>query len=161
MPEAGKRPCSICRRWFRPDPRIGPRQRACRNPECQAARRVQTQQSWRDRNPDYFTARRIQERGNQEQTPEPLRLPPPLSQLPWDIAQDEFGVKGADFIGVFGTVLLRAAQDQFKAYPSDSKWPADTLPPEAAQDQIGPVRELVRVGVKGNEVGVSPTGPPV
>jgi len=34
--------------------------------------------------------------------PEPLRLPPPLSQLPWDIAQSEFGVKGADFIGVMG-----------------------------------------------------------
>jgi hypothetical protein len=38
-------------------------------------------------------------------------LPPPLNQLPWDIAQDEFGVKGADFIGIFGTVLLLAAQD--------------------------------------------------
>jgi hypothetical protein len=26
-------------------------------------------------------------------------LPRPLSQLPWDIAQFEFGVKGTDFIG--------------------------------------------------------------
>ena len=37
---------------------------------------------------------------------------PPLSRLPWDLAQDEFGVKGADFIGVMGTLLQGAAQDE-------------------------------------------------
>ncbi|MGA2328940.1 MAG: hypothetical protein ABSH05_21935 [Bryobacteraceae bacterium] len=56
MPEARKRPCTICRRWFRPDKRVGERQRACGRPECQAARRQQTQASCRDRNPDYATA---------------------------------------------------------------------------------------------------------
>jgi len=161
MPEARKKPCSICRRWFRPDPRIGPRQRACRDADCQGARRVQTQKSWRDRNADYFIARRIQERGKQDQPPEPLRLPAPLSRLPWDIAQDEFGVKGADFIGAFGTVLLRAAQDQFKAYSTDSTEVADTLPLDAVQDQIRPVRESVRVVETGNEAGISSTGPPL
>ena len=161
MPETRKRPCRICRRWFRPDPRIGSRQRACDHPDCQAARRVKTQKSWRDRNPDYFMARRIQERGHQDRVPEPLRLPPPLSQLPWDIAQDQFGVKGADFIGVFGTVLLRAAQDQFRGYPLESRGVADTLPPGPEKDQIRPVRESVRVGITGNEAGISPTRPPI
>jgi len=78
MPDTRKRPCCICRRWFRPDPRVGVRQRACRQAECQAARRRQTQASWRKRNPDYFIARRIQERGALRQPPEPLRLPAPL-----------------------------------------------------------------------------------
>lgn len=161
MPDARKRPCCVCRRWFRPNPRVGLRQRACGEPDCQAARRVQTQRSWRDRNADYFIARRIQERGKQDQPPEPLRLPPPLSRLPWDIAQDEFGVKGADFIGIFGTVLLRAAQDQFKAYSTDSTEVAGTLPQDAVQDQIRPVRESVRVGKTGNEAGISSTGSPL
>src|SRR5260370_13369426 len=120
MPCARKKPCSICRHWFRPDPRIGARQRACRKPECQAARRQKTQAGWRAKNPDYFIARRIQGRGAGERAPEPLRLPAPLSQLPWDIAQDEFGVQGAAFIGVMGTLLLRTAQDQFRAYVVDS-----------------------------------------
>ena len=160
MPDAPKRPCCICRRWFRPDPRIGLRQRACGQPDCQAARRIQTQKSWRDRNPDYFLARRIQERSKQDQSPEPLRLPSPLNELPWDIAQDEFGVKGADFIGAFGTVLLRAAQDQFRAYAIESTGVAGTVPPSPAQDEIRPVRELARVGVS-DETGVSPTGPPL
>ena len=161
MPDAPKRPCCICRHWFRPDPRIGSRQRACGKPDCQAARRVKTQRSWRDRNPDYFIAYRIQDRSKEDQIPEPLRLPPPLSRLPWDIAQDEFGVKGTDFIGILSTVLLRVAQDQFRAYPIDDAGLADTLPPNPAQDQIRPVAESVRVGVKGNEAGVSPTRSPL
>lgn len=161
MPDAPKRPCSVCRRWFRPDPRVGLRQRACGQPDCQAVRRVQTQKSWRDRNPDYFIARRIQERGQQDQPPEPLRLGRPLNQLPWDIAQDEFGVKGADFIGILGALLLRAAQDQFRAYLIDPARLAGTLPPDSVQDQIRPVRESVRVGMTGNEAGVSSTGPPL
>src|SRR2546428_11076117 len=61
MADARKRPCCICRRWFRPDPRIGSRQRACGRPECQVARRKKKQKAWRERNPDYFIARRIQD----------------------------------------------------------------------------------------------------
>lgn len=161
MAEARKRPCCICRRWFRPDPRAGARQRACGGEECQAARRVQTQKRWREKNPDYFIARRMEDRGNRDRAPEPLRLPPPLNQLPWDIAQDQFGVQGADFIGVMGKVLLRSAQDQFKAYVIESKRATDTLPPGGMQDQIRPVRESVRVGIEGHEAGISSTGPPL
>jgi hypothetical protein len=62
----------------------------------------------------------MQDRGALDRPPEPLRLPAPLSRLPWDIAQDEFGTKGADFLGVMGTLLVGAAQDQFEAYVIDS-----------------------------------------
>src|SRR5437868_7222880 len=136
MPFARKKPCTICRRWYRPDPRIGERSRACRKRECQAGRRKKTQAAWRARNPDYYIGRRIQDRGAQERTPEPLRLPAPLSRLPWDVAQDEFGVKGADFIGVMGTLLLRAAQDQMKADVVDSATVGGTHGPTAVQDQM-------------------------
>lgn len=43
---------------------------------------------------------------------DPLVLPPPLSRLPWDIAQETFGVVGSDFLGHLGRVLLTTAQDQ-------------------------------------------------
>jgi len=161
MPEAGKRPCCICRRWFRPDPRIGARQQACRNPECQSARRRKKQKAWREAHPDYFVARSIDKRGKQKRAPEPLRLPPPLSQLPWEIAQFEFGVQGADFIAHMGRVLLRAAQSQFAAYGIDNMRAADTLPPDPAQSQIRPVRESVRLGPETHEAGISPTGSPL
>lgn len=161
MPDARKKPCCICRCWFRPDPRVGLRQRACQKPDCQAARRKKKQKEWRRRYPDYFIARRIQDRNQEGRTPEPLQLPPPLNQLLWDIAQDEFGAKGADFIGVIGALLLRAAQSQFEAYLAEDSRVTDTLPHEAAQSPIRPVREWVPVERKRNETGISPTRPPV
>lgn len=45
----------------------------------------------------------------------PRRMPAPLDQLPWDLAKDEFGTQGADFIAVLGKVLLSAAQSESKA----------------------------------------------
>jgi hypothetical protein len=113
---------------------------------------------WRERNPDYFIARRIKDRGGLDRAPEPLRLPPPLSRLPWDIAQSQFGTEGADFIGIMGTVLLRSAQSQFKAYVIDNTRAADPLQSDPAQSQIRPVRESVRVGLEDHEAGISPTG---
>lgn len=119
------RPCRICRKRFHPDARIGERQHVCSSPECQAARRKQTQASWRARNPDYFVARRLKQRAAKASPPPapppaPLRVPPPLDRLPWDVAQDQFGAQGADFLGVFGKVLLSVAQDQRRAQPPDS-----------------------------------------
>ena len=52
---------------------------------------------------------------------EPPSAPRPLSQLPWDIAKDEFGTKGAEFIGSLGRILLRTAKDQNKAYSAEYK----------------------------------------
>lgn len=128
-----KRPCRICRRWFVPDGRVGRRQRACSAPTCQIARRAQTQASWRRRNPDYFIAHRVLRRRQQADQAQggvpPLVLPPPLSQLPWDLAQEEFGVAGTDFLGHLGRVLLTAAQDQKGAQVLDSTGATGRLPP--------------------------------
>lgn len=137
-----KRPCLICRRWFCPDRRVGARQRACAARACQVARRARTQASWRRRNPDYFTARRLQLRRLSKEEGaalEPLELPPPLSHLPWDIAQDEFGPIGTDFLGHLGRVLLRSGQDQRRAQVPASIEEIGRLPPLAAQDESGPL----------------------
>ncbi len=131
---SGKRPCRFCRKWFLPDPRVGARQRACSSAECQRNRRFETQASWRKRNPGYFITRRIDER-NAAEAPSPLRVPAPLSQLPWDLAQDQFGVQGTDFIGVMGKLLLGHAQDEYKAYLVDSAGDPDRLPPMERKDQ--------------------------
>jgi hypothetical protein len=128
-----KRPCRICRRWFVADRRVGRRQRACSASACQIARRARTQASWRRRNPDYFIAHRVQRRRLKADDAQggvpPLVLPPPLSQLPWDLAQEEFGVAGTDFLGHLGRVLLEAAQDQKTVQVIDSKGDPVRLPP--------------------------------
>jgi len=157
MPEARKKPCAICRRWFRPDPRIGVRQRACSEPECQTARRRKAQSNWRARNPDYAAAYRMQQRAVRTDPPaEPLRLPSPLNQLPWDLAKDEFGAEGTDFIGLMGGLLLRAAKDQFRTYIADSTRVPGTLPvsPEKTSSGFG----HTEARSDGDATGISPTG---
>jgi hypothetical protein len=128
-----KRPCRICRRWFVADRRVGRRQRACSASACQIARRARTQASWRRRNPDYFIAHRVQRRRVKADDAQggvtPLVLPPPLSQLPWDLAQEEFGVAGTDFLGHLGRILLVAVQDQKTGQVIDSTGEPVRLPP--------------------------------
>ncbi len=157
MPVSRKRPYCVCHRWFLPDNRVGLRQRACSKPECQSLRRRRKQAAWRARNPDYFSGRRIQARGASDKPPEPLRLPSPLNQLPWDIAQSEFGVQGADFIGVMGALLVRSAQSQMKPYRIDSRADAATLHDSAAQSQMRPGAECSCPGGASDAVGISPT----
>jgi hypothetical protein len=157
MPVSRKRPCCVCHRWFRPDNRVGLRQHACGRPECQLLRRRKKQGSWRARNPDYFSGRRIQARMGADPAPEPLRLPPPLHQLPWDIAQSQFGVQGADFIGVMGALLVHSAQSQLKSYLIDSKADVATLLDPAAQSQIESGAEWICRGDACDAAGIPST----
>jgi|GEM_PF-3793543 hypothetical protein len=52
--------------------------------------------------------------------PPTKRMPRPLDGLPWDVAQDAFGEQGAEFLEVFGRVLLRAAQDPMRVQTADT-----------------------------------------
>jgi hypothetical protein len=113
---------------------VGDRQHACQKLECQAARRKKTQARWRAANPDYAAAYRIEQRQAQEQAPEPLRLPAPLNQLPWDLAKDEIGGKATDFLGVMGALLVRTGKDQIRPHAADSRRVPGALPPPAAKD---------------------------
>ena len=155
MRKAGKRPCSICRQWFLPEPRVRTRQHACVKPECQAARRQKTQASWRRRNRGYALTRRIDQRAAHPS--EPLRMPAPLDQLPWEVAKDQFGPQGTDFIAVMGALIVRSAKDPWAAYPIDparlpSRLPA---PPQKTSARLGHTDP--RAG--DHATGVSPTRP--
>lgn len=50
-PPARKRPCSICRHWFTPNPRVRGRQRVCSDPECQHEAHLRAQRKWREAHP--------------------------------------------------------------------------------------------------------------
>jgi len=138
MPAPPKRPCSICRRWFRPDPRVGARQHACGKRECQRARREKTQARWRAKNPDYAAGYRVQRRSAQERVPELLRVPAPLNRLPWDIAKDEIGGKATDFLAVMGTLLVRSAKDQIRLHLLDAARLSGALPSRDGKDPCAP-----------------------
>lgn len=159
------RPCSICRKWFRPHVRVGARQRVCSGASCQAARQKATQAAWRAAHPDYDIARRLQQRGaasstsesaaTPERAVEPMRVPRPLDRLPWDLAHEEFGARGADFLAAFGRVLLGPAQIQMRAQVPGIAANADGLPLGLAQTQM---RAQVS-GITGNAGGHAPEAP--
>ena len=113
---------------------------------------------WRARNPGYSTAHRITQR-NQDKDAEPLRTPPPLNRLPWDLAKDQFRGQGSDFIGVLGTLILRTAKDQFKTYIPDPKGLAGTLPAQPEKTRSVPAHTEPRAAPDAAS-GISSTGQP-
>lgn len=133
---AKKRRCSVCRKSFIPDPRVGDRQKTC-GPECQKERRRRNQMRWRRRYPDYFRQRYLKERTkkaieaeeaqhraeaavragrspdpheDRPRRPAPIRMEGQLRSIPWDSMQDDLGVQATDYIAVVALVLLRAMQ---------------------------------------------------
>jgi len=183
MSSRRKRPCCICHHWFLPDTRVGSRQHTCGRPGCQQQRRRKMQAAWRARNPDYFAGRRIQARivpdpppspaaqpGRSSppalsappalsRPPAPLRLRAPLNQLPWDIAQSEFGPQGADFIGIMAGLLLHETQSEIAAYRVEIASVTEILRPSGAQSPIPPGAYLPGSGgeAESDATGIPPT----
>lgn len=123
-----KKRCSVCRKMFRPDPRVGDRQYACGEERCQHQRRAKTQASWRWRNRSYQSAYRLKRRsaeaaaaaaqrggkragGRPSDPPDPLRLPPDLRTFPWDLAEAELGFAGADLLAVLAMLVVRLVKN--------------------------------------------------
>lgn len=49
-----KRPCRICGKWFKPNPRLGERQRTCGDKECQRQWHARKCREWNRKNIPYF-----------------------------------------------------------------------------------------------------------
>ena len=50
---SGKRPCCICRKWFKPDVRQKKRQQTCGRPDCKRERHRRQCEKWNKKNKDY------------------------------------------------------------------------------------------------------------
>ena len=152
-----KKPCCFCRKWFRPDPRVGSRQKSCSHPECQKKRRHRTQANWRKQNPDYSRARWMRQRSDKAaeadkakrkplmpgrarpRRPAPIRAEGLLRQIPWSTMQDEIGVQVTDSITVVALLLTKAMQDQRRLQSTGNKGEPRALQASGTQDQIQPV----------------------
>lgn len=142
-----QRPCRFCRKWFRADPRVGKRQRACSDPECQRRRRAETQATWRARHPDYQLERKLLKRSEQARDPETgsrigletLRIPARCKAIPWHTLQDQIGVEVADFLILLAQLLLWRRKDQIGSIPLYQERFARRLLDGGRKDQIKPV----------------------
>jgi hypothetical protein len=82
-----------------------------------------------------------------------------LNQLPWDIAQSEFGPQGADFIGIMAGLLLHETQSEIAAYRVEITAVTEGLRPPGAQSPIPHVAYLPGSGgeAESDATGISPT----
>ena len=46
--------CQYCGQYFKPDPRVWKRQKACSRDECKRKRKREAQEGWKKKNPEYF-----------------------------------------------------------------------------------------------------------
>lgn len=133
------RPCRVCRRWFHPHSRIGDRQRVCSATPCQEKRQQDNAAAWRARHPAYGVKRRMrlrELRAAKEEAVDPLELPGPLGELPWEVAQEEFGVQGADFIGHLARLVVRRLQELIRKQSLESTRESSGLRGAGGKEQI-------------------------
>ena len=139
------RPCAVCRVWFTEDPRLGARQRACDKPECKAERKRRAQAGWSARNPDYWTARRLQaqvERAATAPTADLARAPPRSArQVPVDVVQDTMSPQALVLFMFFFRLQARATQDTMRAWAAAVARESAGHAPDAAQDTIAPTAQ--------------------
>lgn len=91
-----KRPCSVCRRWFRPAPRTAHCQRTCSAP-CSKELAGRRDAKWRARNPDAVDRRRLLDALKQadDAVIEIAPATSPLAKVPWRVLQVALGGKTA------------------------------------------------------------------
>ena len=111
------RPCSECRRWFRPQPRVGARHATCGAAACQRQRHRRMDRRWHRRHPDYDRGRRLQAtaagaaaRGRAAG----VHGPPPLAHVPWDLVQDAMGAQATEILAGIFRLVVRHAQDEIR-----------------------------------------------
>jgi hypothetical protein len=136
-PRRRQRRCVICKKGFVPNARLGDRQRTCDEAKCRHELRLRNQAAWRQAHPGYFIAWRAKERAerNAEEPVDPPRVPPPLTRLPWEMAQEEFGVAGADFLGSLGRLLL-GAKSSIRSQPPEGTQETAQVAPGSAKSSI-------------------------
>lgn len=119
------KPCSICRRWFTPNPKVGQRQRTCGSKACKSEQKKHTQAKWSKRNPSYWVERRLQKQIETITADKDKvllqRTPAIWHQFPFEFAQDAISPKGYVILLCFARMLHRTMQDAFKDQQNEIK----------------------------------------
>ena len=123
-----KRPCKVCRRWFRPNPRVGDAQMTCGRPECKRQWHRKKCAEWNRKNREYFKEIYL----NNKILAASAKTENPVNQhtaggkstrtrfnvgLPWQEIQEVMGVKQLVIIEYIIHLLLRAFKEPIKAQP--------------------------------------------
>ena len=120
-----KRPCKICRRWFRPNPRVGDDQMTCGDPQCKKEWHRRKCAEWNRKNREYFREIYLKkkilaaEEENQKGTTGQDKISRTRFRLglPWQEIQESMGLKQLVIIEYIIQVLMRRFQEVIKVQP--------------------------------------------
>ena len=114
----GKRPCSICRKWFQPDVRQKGRQKTC-GPDCMKEQHRRQCEKWNKKNKEYFKNNYLDQKieiaeskhpvpcqthtASQEQLPQKRQAKP---VLPCEIIVREYGIKNLIIIQYLASQVM-------------------------------------------------------
>jgi len=93
-------PCPACRKWFRPDPKVGKRQRFCSAPDCQKERHRRACAKVNQKNAEGLKRDRVVNLLVKGSSP---------PAIDWPRARQEVGMKVAALVEEAGKVGLRRA----------------------------------------------------
>ena len=116
----GKRPCRICGRWFRPDPRLGERQKTCGR--------------WNRQNRSYFKEIYLRRRLERSAGGSPSRYLASRSlplDFPGEVIQEVMGRQPAVIIEYLLRLLIREVQEVINAQHTDIHRGFRRLPPSS------------------------------
>jgi hypothetical protein len=107
---AKKRPCSICRRWFMPHPRLKGRQKTCGDTACKKEWHRRKCIEWNQANSDYFKANYLQKKLDSQATTTQVknRL---KTGLPLERVQEVIGIQHLVIIEYLAQLLVQRFQD--------------------------------------------------
>lgn len=120
-----KRPCRICKKWFRPNSRLGDRQKTCGAPECQRQWHIRKCAQWNQKNRSCAQESYLKDRlelldpGSKPPLPSPQLPPPPKSPPQWTspldyprgVVQEVMGTQHLVIIGYMTRLLLKRVQE--------------------------------------------------
>ena len=154
---SSKRPCQICRKWFRRDPRVGRRHRTCGAASCQRERHRRACAAWHEGNPGYDREDRLRRRLRLRSPPlpppttsaatRPLRPPPspppasavstpPMRQIDWLAARDAVGLEVSVVLEVVGQVLWDGVRDAVRSQLIGIQGIRGQVLPRSPRDEI-------------------------
>lgn len=135
-----KRPCRICKKWFRPNPRLGDRQKTCGAAECQRQWHAIKCAEWNRKNRPYFQEiylrRRLESLAAGPGEPHPPSQPPApapplqcaLLDYPRGVVQEVIGAQQLVVIEYLVRLLARGVQEAIRAQLPETPGESRRLP---------------------------------
>ncbi len=133
-----KRPCRCCRRWFRPNPRVGDRQKTCGENECQREWNRRLCRARRAREPYREREDRLRDRLQDVGGSRAGELPD--RALNQNAARHAIGPEPLVVIEEYCRVVLERARHEFGPQPFATKRESHRLPRLGARHEIGTSR---------------------